>query len=74
MLASRVRPCASQFNKFIVPLRARYSSAAEKQYEFLKVSVPRTGVGMSMFSPFTYQSIMFSPFTYQFINSFFTTY
>lgn len=46
MLASRVRPCASQFNKFIVPLRARYSSAAEKQYEFLKVSVPRTGVGM----------------------------
>jgi enoyl-CoA hydratase len=50
MLASRVRPCASQFNKFIVPLRARYSSAAEKQYEFLKVSVPRTGVGMSMSS------------------------
>lgn len=48
MLASRVRPCASQFNKFIVPLRARYSSAAETQYEFLKVSVPRTGVGMSM--------------------------
>jgi enoyl-CoA hydratase len=52
MLASRVRPCASQFNKFIVPLRARYSSAAEKQYEFLKVSVPRTGVGMSMSGPF----------------------
>jgi enoyl-CoA hydratase len=47
MLASRARPCVSQFNKFIVPLRARYSSATEKQYEFLKVSVPRTGVGMS---------------------------
>ncbi|KAM0689071.1 hypothetical protein Q7P36_011148 [Cladosporium allicinum] len=46
MLASRARPCVSQFNKFIVPLRARYSSATEKQYEFLKVSVPRTGVGM----------------------------
>lgn len=50
MLSSRFRPCASQFNKFIVPLRARYSSAAEQQYEFIKVSVPRTGVGMSTFS------------------------
>jgi enoyl-CoA hydratase len=50
MLASRLRPCAPQFGKFIMPLRARLqSTATEKQYEFLKVSTPRTGVGMSMF-------------------------
>ena len=48
MLASRVKPCTSQFNKFIMPLRARYSTATEQQYEYLKVSVPRAGVGMSM--------------------------
>lgn len=46
MLASRFRPCASQFNKFIVPVRARYSSATEAQYEFVKVTTPRPGVGM----------------------------
>lgn len=51
MLASRFRPCASQFNKFIVPLRARYSSATEAQYEFVKVTTPRPGVGMSSSPP-----------------------
>ncbi|KAK5135223.1 hypothetical protein LTR08_005472 [Meristemomyces frigidus] len=46
MLASRVRPCAHQIGKVIVPLRAQYSSAAGKSYEYIKVSTPRTGVGM----------------------------
>jgi enoyl-CoA hydratase len=56
MLASRLRPCAPQFGKFIMPLRARLlSTATEKQYEFLKVSTPRTGVGMSMFDCYLQQ-------------------
>ncbi|QIW95145.1 hypothetical protein AMS68_000663 [Peltaster fructicola] len=47
MLAARVRPCVSQFGKFIVPLRARYSStAADGSFEFIKVSQPRNNVGL----------------------------
>lgn len=46
MLANRVRPCASQFNKFIVPLRVRYSTPAETSYEHIQVSSPKPGVGM----------------------------
>ena len=57
MLAARVRPCASQFTKFILPLRARYSTATEKQYEYLKVSVPRAGVGMSTITLYPFPHI-----------------
>ncbi|EGP88878.1 unnamed protein product [Zymoseptoria tritici ST99CH_1A5] len=46
MLASRLRPCATQFGKFALPLRVQYSSAAEKTYEHIKVSTPRPGVGL----------------------------
>ncbi|KAK4495727.1 hypothetical protein PRZ48_012995 [Zasmidium cellare] len=46
MLASRVRPAATQFGKFIIPLRAQYSSAAPGSYEHIKVSTPRPGVGL----------------------------
>jgi hypothetical protein len=55
MLASRIaRPCARQTGRFIVPLRARYSSAVEASYEHIKVSTPRTGVALSI-STFTKQ-------------------
>ena len=47
MLAARVRPCASQFGKFMVPLRVKYSSVTEQPFEYLKVTTPRNGVGMS---------------------------
>ena len=48
MLASRLRPCASQFGRYMQPLRVRnYSSVAEKSYEYIKVSTPRAGVGLS---------------------------
>ncbi|KAI7485133.1 enoyl-CoA hydratase [Hortaea werneckii] len=46
MLASRVRPAATQFSKFIVPLRARYATEATNSYEYIKVSTPRAGVGL----------------------------
>jgi enoyl-CoA hydratase len=46
MLAARLRPCATQFGKFALPLRVQYSSAAEKTYEHIKVSTPRPGVGL----------------------------
>merc|ERR1712183_959861 len=47
MLAARVRPLASQSANFMVPLRtARYSSAAEKSYEYIQITTPRTGVAM----------------------------
>ncbi|KAK4547625.1 hypothetical protein LTR36_000582 [Oleoguttula mirabilis] len=46
MLAARVRPCVSQFGRFATPLRAQYSAAAGKSYEYIKVSTPRTGVGL----------------------------
>jgi enoyl-CoA hydratase len=46
MLASRLRPCATHFGKFALPLR-QYSSAVEqKTYEYIKVSTPRPGVGL----------------------------
>ncbi|KAH9844794.1 putative enoyl-CoA hydratase, mitochondrial [Teratosphaeria destructans] len=44
MLVHRVRPCAVQLGKFMTPLRACYSTA--KSYEYIKVSTPRTGVGL----------------------------
>lgn len=48
MLANRLRPCATQFGRFVVPLRVqRYSSVTEQSYEYIKVSTPRTGVAMS---------------------------
>ncbi|KAF2724490.1 ClpP/crotonase [Polychaeton citri CBS 116435] len=48
MLSSMLRPCAIQhLGRFAVPLRSRYySTAAEANYEFLKVSTPRAGVGL----------------------------
>ncbi|KAK5723110.1 hypothetical protein LTR17_013980 [Elasticomyces elasticus] len=45
MLAARIRPRASQFRNFLTPLRT-YSAAAEKSYEYIKVSTPRAGVGL----------------------------
>jgi len=47
MLASKVRPCAFHLGTLVTPLRT-YSSVAEKSYEYIKVSTPRTGVGLSM--------------------------
>ncbi|GIZ37765.1 hypothetical protein CKM354_000120100 [Cercospora kikuchii] len=47
MLASKLRPSATQFGRFMLPLRVRnYSSAQEQAYEHIKVSTPRPGVGL----------------------------
>ncbi|EMF11301.1 ClpP/crotonase [Sphaerulina musiva SO2202] len=47
MLASKLRPSATQFGRFMQPLRIRtYSSATETTYEHIKVSTPRAGVGL----------------------------
>ncbi|PPJ58026.1 hypothetical protein CBER1_03836 [Cercospora berteroae] len=47
MLASKLRPSATQFGRFMLPLRVRnYSSAQEQTYEHIKVSTPRPGVGL----------------------------
>jgi enoyl-CoA hydratase len=46
MLSARLRPCAAQFGKFMVPLRVRYSTAVEQSFEHIKVSTPRPGVGL----------------------------
>jgi enoyl-CoA hydratase len=46
MLSAKLRPCASQFGKFMVPLRVRYSTAVEQSFEHIKVSTPRPGVGL----------------------------
>ncbi|KAI5360875.1 putative enoyl-CoA hydratase/isomerase, ClpP/crotonase-like domain superfamily [Septoria linicola] len=47
MLASKLRPSATQFGRFMLPLRIRtYSAATEKTYEHIKVSTPRAGVGL----------------------------
>ncbi|KAF7187941.1 putative enoyl-CoA hydratase [Pseudocercospora fuligena] len=47
MLASKVRPCATQFGRFMLPLRTRnYSSITESTFEHIKVSTPRSGVGL----------------------------
>ncbi|KAK6437142.1 hypothetical protein LTR95_006663 [Oleoguttula sp. CCFEE 5521] len=46
MLASRVRPRVVNLNKSIPRLRVQYSTPSEPQYEFLKVSTPRPGVGL----------------------------
>ncbi|KAF2210726.1 hypothetical protein CERZMDRAFT_99335 [Cercospora zeae-maydis SCOH1-5] len=47
MLASKFRPAATQFGRFMLPLRVRnYSSAPEQTYEHIKVSTPRPGVGL----------------------------
>lgn len=54
MLASKLRPSATQFGRFMLPLRTRnYSAATEKTYEHIKVSTPRAGVGLgsSIFYP-----------------------
>ncbi|WPH02178.1 putative enoyl-CoA hydratase [Acrodontium crateriforme] len=45
MLAARVRPCAT-FGKFMVPFRAKYSSAVGQTFEYIKVSTPKPGVGL----------------------------
>ncbi|KAK0252749.1 hypothetical protein B0A54_00366 [Friedmanniomyces endolithicus] len=45
MLILKARPCAFHLGIFITPLRT-YSSVAEKSYEYIKVSTPRTGVGL----------------------------
>jgi len=52
MLAARIRPCVYQVGKFIAPLRT-YSTPAEKSYEYIKVSTPRAGVGLSTTSMHT---------------------
>ncbi|EME41467.1 hypothetical protein DOTSEDRAFT_156340 [Dothistroma septosporum NZE10] len=59
MLASRLRPAVTQFGKFIVPLRACYST--ERSYEHIKVSTPRPGVGLVEISRPKALNALFTP-------------